>query len=62
VNGHFPLARRLVFSGGVSHQRSAFMLEVLRKHLYREERFDFTSHGIGKEEDYSIEGHRRSNK
>ena len=33
------------------------MLEVLQvlKHLYKQDRLDFTSHWIAKEEDYSIE-------
>jgi hypothetical protein len=36
---------------------SASLLEILQvlKHLYRQERLDFTSHWIAKEEDYSIE-------
>jgi hypothetical protein len=36
---------------------SAGMLEVLQvlKHVYKEERLDFTSHWIANEEDYSIE-------
>jgi hypothetical protein len=36
---------------------STGMLEVLQvlKHLYKEERLDFTSHWIANEDDYSIE-------
>jgi hypothetical protein len=36
---------------------SAATIEVLQvlKHLYKQDRLDFTSHWIAKEEDYSIE-------